>query len=1146
MTWVCKFKAGRFNRDESGYVLMMSLFVILILFLLGTTLAIMGIQEFTLSARTKVMDQAYAIADAGVNRAAVALQMKADPDFATTSPTYDPANPDGTAQSGPNLENFGGGQFTWWVFQSDTVPTNSAYKIIRSKGTMSRSGRTAERTIETRIIMGAGGGEYDASFDYLFYNGNRDNLTSPPDWPTTRLFGAVAIAGNYTWDGATPYQNATPRGAVYVKGGINAITGFMGDLNIMGNVVATNDITLGNCYGLGWSDPGLVLKGKAIAGIDGSGNATIKTGPNVGVTNTGIRISNNLNGPAVAGTGFGVMAAGDVTIQTNTNLSFGTPLVVDNIKAGGNVTISGSVNISKDIMIGDIVSGLKTGILSRWLTGISVGSIYAGQGTDNLGVNLDTVAASQINTSNIYSHGRVNATARVAGINVGSVTAGNDRPGEGVGGTGVAWDIRYLSQGAIGNITSAGEVDLYANGVSGITCKSITAGTSDGSGTGGTGVWFHGATLASISSQVAGVYYDTSSIGDVIATMSAGSNINIGGVWSGRNVDLQGGEWVGFNDSIRTGPIQAKGFASVVTGDDITVAGSITAEQWVKAVSIGKYLNGSGDNSINIGGNISAGGTAVPSAGGYDWNNPANPGETCSIFVNNSNDFPGFPDNVTVSGQVSSPGGIVIYGNDTVQIGNVYAGNNSYPNSNVRISWSLPFWGSSNCYYIGNIFASGFVDIYTDAEFTGVDDSINTNEVRAGGYVRMYGHDEIRVNGNLWANGNVDLRSEWKDITTGNEVDVWGYIKSRGSVYYHGISVGNDCRINNGVWANSVEIHHDQTTSGDFNIFNGVDGSADAIRAVGWVNLDASTDVWPADADILLHGKNVYCGSYSESGSVDYQGGGRGGSYGSLPAAYTNPGIAAPSVATPAPIGKPYAVFVDRNGTLEQGGVGQAMRNVDMLSEAGLHGTVDILEPDWAYFEGMAEKDDAENPSAFHMIYNGGAGDDDHNAMNSSIDFVFDTSSTYSDRETIYNGDPDVTLNIKVLDWLGRGANFTATIVSRGDVVITANNQQLFMDTANQLNIVAGHDISALTAGLTLWETADCQYHFWAYHNIDMGNMRFSLGGNQIYYGSFTAGNRVHLADNSFWPNSTFRWSRWALDPWAWAPPFKVLTWKEL
>src|SRR5659263_196998 len=70
-----KLKSNKLNSEESGYILIMSLFVLIILFLIGTTLAVLGIQEFNLSARTKLMDQAYAIADAGVNRAAVALQM---------------------------------------------------------------------------------------------------------------------------------------------------------------------------------------------------------------------------------------------------------------------------------------------------------------------------------------------------------------------------------------------------------------------------------------------------------------------------------------------------------------------------------------------------------------------------------------------------------------------------------------------------------------------------------------------------------------------------------------------------------------------------------------------------------------------------------------------------------------------------------------------------------------------------------------------------------------------------------------------------------------------------------------------------------------------------------------------------------------
>ena len=144
------------------------------------------------------------------------------------------------------------------------------------------------------------------------------------------------------------------------------------------------------------------------------------------------------------------------------------------------------------------------------------------------------------------------------------------------------------------------------------------------------------------------------------------------------------------------------------------------------------------------------------------------------------------------------------------------------------------------------------------------------------------------------------------------------------------------------------------------------------------------------------------------------------------------------------------------------------------------------------------------------------------------------------------NGDPDVDIIIDKLHWQHVGAAFEGTIVSRGDVYISSSDTNWFMGSEQILNLVAGGEIMSRTAGLTLAESNNCHYHFWAYGDIRLENMRFGLLGVNTFYGSFTAGNRVYYADNSFWTDMAFKWSRWALDPVAWAPPFKVLTWREV
>jgi len=520
-----KLRSNRMNSEESGYILIMSLFVLIILFLIGTTLAVLGIQEFTLSSRTKLMDQAYAIADAGVNRTAVALQMDSNLAKTTTPGPYP------TAQSGPFTENFGGGSFTWTLYQSDTMPTNSNYKVIQSRGTISKSGRTAERTIETRIIVGAGGQEYDASFDYLFYNGNKDNPNNPPVWPDT---GMGFVSGNYNWDGASSYNGHTPKGAVYVKGSINLPVVAIGGLCITGNVVATDNITLQNSWNASWTTPGLsigrrtqdnswnppliVQPGKLIAGLDGvgsngiGGTTTIKA-----AVTAAVACSTDIYGQAIA--------YDDVNVTATTNVNFfNSALKIERIKAGRDVTFSGTVNLSDTITLGTIIAGRKVTINSNWANGVSAADIYAGQDTgDWKGVILNTSSVSSIHTGNITSRGKVSASSSLSTISVGIITAGNDQAVD-TGGTGVDWSSSILSGATSQGITSAG---------------------------------------------------------NVIFTESAGSNYTCNGnICSGGYVNLNARELWLANDAITTGNISAKGYVNVRSGDNVTV-GNITSEGWV-------------------------------------------------------------------------------------------------------------------------------------------------------------------------------------------------------------------------------------------------------------------------------------------------------------------------------------------------------------------------------------------------------------------------------------------------------------------------------------------------------------------------------------------------------------------------------------
>ncbi len=989
MAWVWKFKRGKMHRDESGYILVMSLFVLVILFLIGTTLAIMGIQEFTLSARTKLMDQAYAIADAGVNRAAVALQMNT----AWTSGT--PPTPYPTVQQGPFTESFGGGQFTWTLYQSDTMPLDPTYKIIRSTGAITKSGRTAERTIETRIVVGAGGEEYDASFDYCMYVGNSDWTganppQTPPPWPYEAQtgFGGI-VSGDYTFDGATPYPDAAtgkyPRGAIYVKGKLNVPVLLLGNLIYKGNVVATDDVAMKSSWTVGWSQPGITIAsdGKVIAGVDpvhgGNGDITVDVAANTTVGNATFKVDGQL------------IAARDVNLDASANISFtAATVVINGIKCGRDMYFKGTANLSRALQLGPIVAGRKVTIESRWLNGVSVNSIWSGQdtGTGN-GVFLRTYAASRISTGSIITRGRVSAEATLAGITLGSVTAGNSNAGN-LGGTGV-----YFNMGAAGcstgDIISLGMIDLNASWLGNISTGAMWAGTDSASGSGGTGVQCRGSALASVNTNGGMV----ASVGSVIFNGSAGGNWTSGMIWSNNNVDLNAGElWIA-SDKITTGEIQAKGYVNVRSGDDISI-GAVTSEKWVGIRSSDK---------IDVWGNIYAG--TGGGIGGY------------AIYCS-SRDF---------------IGGL---GNQNRVYGTMQARGSILHESSARVSEA-----------------------------------------------------DSRVNGGLWGDYVRLVRNDFGDISD-TELKI-GKIPGAGN---------------------------------------------DSIRSTGNVYAHGAGDWF--DDDIFMSDVRV-----RPTSSIDFQ----DVSWGSR---INDANLQLPVTPTinPVPLpGKPNPVYVDKNGVLDEPGPGGQIKNVDVLYEANLSAPVNLLKPNWHYFETMAEKDDAANSAAPHRIFDGGPGDSD-GMVNGVIQFVWDTSKPYSTRETVYSGDPSVRVEIKSLDWSNQngaqGAAFEGTVVSQGDVTITAPNSAWFMKTWQVLNVVSGNNITCSTSGLTLWENNNSQFHFWADHDIDMSNLRFSLGGGQTYFGSFTAGNRIHIADNSFYPNCTFRWSRWALDPVAWAPPFKVLTWKEI
>ncbi len=163
------------------------------------------------------------------------------------------------------------------------------------------------------------------------------------------------------------------------------------------------------------------------------------------------------------------------------------------------------------------------------------------------------------------------------------------------------------------------------------------------------------------------------------------------------------------------------------------------------------------------------------------------------------------------------------------------------------------------------------------------------------------------------------------------------------------------------------------------------------------------------------------------------------------------------------------------------------------------------------------------------------------------VHFTWDTTA-YNSNETVYLGDEDCTLVIDKVSFPPDANGYTATIVAKGDVRIDASNgTNWFVDTNQTLNIIAGKDIRRTTTGFMLASSENCAFHFYAGHDIEMRDMAWKAAGVHEFYGSFTAGNRVYFeSPYTLWQWTTFKWSRWGLDPVGWTPSFTVQSWREI
>lgn len=485
MKWPSGIKWGRVKSDESGYILILSLFVMVIATIIGMGLIVVGMNEFTLSNRTKLMDRAYDIAEAGVNRAAV--QLKIDPGLSTDNLVTDHLYMVGTPQwphgdPAGDTEEFEGGHYNVTIWQSErTSPhdetQNPQYKVIRSTGKVESGGMTAQRTIEARIISGAPNIEYDASFDYCIYNGFNEEQ-GHGTWPP----GATPTwVGSFTWDGYTISEGRIPKGAIYTKGNINIPCAVFGDLNIIGNLVATDNITLKSDWGFNNGDNGInVTKGNIVAGLNRDAISTPDRNTAYVTMNLSFGRSTAINvyGDNAPDKGY-IVAANDVIVDNEGSATFGAPLQIGakpgtnvsqgGIMAGDSVSITSNIALTlsgNGIQIGNVISGGKTVIRNTSST-MNINNITAGKATDGTGIQVTAdrttnwlwwwIPSKLTITGGDISAGKIVASSTSAKLDLGDVKAGSDSAG-----AGLVFTTDNVNNNTIGNISSVGTISIPA------------------------------------------------------------------------------------------------------------------------------------------------------------------------------------------------------------------------------------------------------------------------------------------------------------------------------------------------------------------------------------------------------------------------------------------------------------------------------------------------------------------------------------------------------------------------------------------------------------------------------------------------------------------------------------------------------------
>jgi hypothetical protein len=637
----------KIKSDEAGYVMVMAIFVLVIATLIGVSLAVMGINEYALSSNEKLMDVAYQISEAGISRACVQIRDDATIVGTTggTAHLYKGTGATPTWQSGTQTFGTPGweGTYSVTIWQSELVPTDPKYKVLVSTGKITRSGRVAERTIETRIIAGASTQDYDASFDYLLYNGfYGKSWTSPavPQnddgvWPNQTVW-----LGDFTWDGITPSGGRSPKGAMYVRGKFYMPTSGFSSSRIHGNVVATNDIALSNNFisgliidnldsnGVPGTDP--YNQGNVVAGVDGTGSVSIDMSWSAGAVRvTGcVTAADNVSISESATIGIlqvgGLVAGGDISVTRNAVYDTGGEMKLGNVFCAGDTTIDtsysvglltfkristggncslttdggGDLEFDSSTPVGDVfcggkvtLNGAKEYFFLLPLPGdIYIGDVHAGGDANGEAVEIienRTGSSNNIEVKNIIAQGSVKVTTNSAGgftaDNPGTIAAGRDSSSNGV----VLNAVGPLN--ISGSLTAVGSINATVGGSNAATVSSMQSAED--------------ITLTSTS-------------GTTSTAVSVGNLTALGAI----NATISGSGTKTFQSMYSGDALTVNANGSAITLQNLRAVGAINATL-VDLASAGWVWSGgaltlsyNAGNTSNTVGNISAGTTAAVTA----------------------------------------------------------------------------------------------------------------------------------------------------------------------------------------------------------------------------------------------------------------------------------------------------------------------------------------------------------------------------------------------------------------------------------------------------------------------------------------------------------------------------------------------------